>query len=219
MTALLEAVPLELSISGAIPTPLLTAPASAMAASFRILRRRLHRLGDPAVVAVTSASQGEGKTTCALGLALAIAEDLAEPVVLVEANCRRPRLASALGFTPPACVLRQLESESDAAHERWLAADIGFHRLGILAIAEPREEFVLSTARLRRVLDAAKASGARHVLIDGPSVSEGAEMHVIEALCDGVLLTARSLRTKASALRRAADDLGPAGILGTVLMG
>src|SRR5215471_6287782 len=45
---------------------LLRDPTSEAARSFRLLRHRLHGMGDPRVIALTSARSGEGKTTCAV---------------------------------------------------------------------------------------------------------------------------------------------------------
>jgi len=53
---------------------MLEAPDSQAAAAFRVLRHRLVRNGEPKVMLVTSPNVGEGKTTCALNLALALCE-------------------------------------------------------------------------------------------------------------------------------------------------
>ena len=73
---------------------------SARARSYRLLRHRLLSASDPRIVAVTSARAGDGKTTCALNLALAIAEDVMTRVLLLEANLQRPCLGRLLGFEP-----------------------------------------------------------------------------------------------------------------------
>src|SRR5262249_14905225 len=63
-------VPLAQPISPQIA--ILHAPDSAMAASFRVLRHRLTHPGGRKITMVTSPRQGEGKTTCAVNLALAL---------------------------------------------------------------------------------------------------------------------------------------------------
>lgn len=75
-------------------------PLSARAASFRVLRHRLVDQGDPKAVVVTSAQDCEGKTTCALNLAWALAESGRNRVLLLEVNTARPALAGLLGFLP-----------------------------------------------------------------------------------------------------------------------
>ena len=54
----------------------------------------------PWLIGVTSAIQGEGKTTVAYGLATTLATDLDERVVLVELNFAAPVLADRLGLAP-----------------------------------------------------------------------------------------------------------------------
>ncbi len=215
----IEVVPVTPAYTTVIPLPLACEPASAMADSFRVLRRRLKRLGDPRVIAVSSPRRREGKTTCAVGLAMAIAEDEGDAVLLIEGNLRRPCLARALGFTPPVCLARQLAAFAAREASHWTAADIGFHRLQVLAVDPASEVPVLTTAALRPLIDCSAVCGYRHVIIDGPGVFDSADMQVIQDQCDGVLLSARSLRTKASELRRAAADLAPAELIGAVLVG
>ncbi|HZU14550.1 MAG TPA: CpsD/CapB family tyrosine-protein kinase [Chloroflexota bacterium] len=53
--------------------------------------------GSRAVVGITSAIRGEGRTTVALGLAATIAQDSAEPVLVVEADIENPQLHELLG--------------------------------------------------------------------------------------------------------------------------
>src|SRR4051812_33115113 len=62
---------------------LLRDPDSARAASFRVLRHRLEQRGNPRTIAVTSAEEGEGKTTCAANLAMALGECERARVLLV----------------------------------------------------------------------------------------------------------------------------------------
>src|SRR5512142_1138229 len=73
-------------------------PHSPAAEQYRVLYHRLVRLAArrPArVVAVTSAGRGEGRTTTAANLAFTAAGE-GRSVVLVEADLRRPALASLL---------------------------------------------------------------------------------------------------------------------------
>src|SRR5262249_49402876 len=71
---------------------LLTEPDSPRAASFRVLRDRLLDASLPRVVAVSSAAPNDGKTTCAVNLALALAEGPATKVLLVDGNFFDPEL-------------------------------------------------------------------------------------------------------------------------------
>src|SRR5262249_31102421 len=79
------------------------APDSPAAAAFRVLRHRLIERDGLRTVLVTSPRVGEGKTTCAVNLALALCEAGRARVLLLEANFRRPAIARMLGFRPPVC--------------------------------------------------------------------------------------------------------------------
>ena len=95
-----------LTVAGAVPPSrrprldMLTAPSSPTAEAYRKLRSNVrHRIeGLPAVsLLVTSPAAGEGKTTVALNLALALAES-GESVTVVDADLRGSRLADRLGL-------------------------------------------------------------------------------------------------------------------------
>lgn len=68
----------------------------------RIKRRILANVTDPAgnLVMVTSALQGEGKTFCAVNLAISIAMEVDRTVLLVDADTARPNVLPALGLQP-----------------------------------------------------------------------------------------------------------------------
>jgi Mrp family chromosome partitioning ATPase len=73
---------------------------SAIAEAFRELRTNLQFLevdDPPRVIALTSSLPGEGKTTTAINIALALAE-AEHNVVLVDGDMRRPKLDSYLGL-------------------------------------------------------------------------------------------------------------------------
>src|SRR5258708_5427637 len=80
---------------------LLRSPTSPQARKYRLLRHRLHGNSDPRVIVVSSAGPAEGKTTCAINLALAIAEDTMARVLLVEANPLRPSFAEVFALKSP----------------------------------------------------------------------------------------------------------------------
>ena len=73
---------------------------SAIAESFRLLRTNLQFLevdDPPRAIVISSSLPGEGKTTAAINIALALAE-AEHNVVLVDGDMRRPKLDSYLGL-------------------------------------------------------------------------------------------------------------------------
>ena len=192
-------------------------PASAQARSYRLLEHRLFALGDPRVIAVTSAEPGEGKTTCAANLALVLSEETAARVLLVDANLSRPGLGDLFGFEPTdSFMIKLLRSEEAAAPHA--VASVGGIRLQLAALhpavsrGKRLDRLLFATAmhELRRLYD--------YIVIDTASVLESADANSVSVCSDGVLVAARAGKSRKSSLSRAMDQLQPARVLGTVLI-
>jgi Mrp family chromosome partitioning ATPase len=209
-TILVERVALERKIDPRLI--MLLDPSSASGRSYRLLRHRLLTSGNPRVIAVTSATPGEGKTTCAVNLALAIAEDTLGSVLLLDANGRRPALGK----------LFRLESlENSAGLERstgyFSVVEIDTTRLHV-ATAVPGD----GGARLDRCAFGELLHDLRrsydHIVVDAASVLESADTDVAAEFCDGVIVAARAKHSRRAAVGRALDELRPATIFGVVLI-
>ncbi|XYH99690.1 CpsD/CapB family tyrosine-protein kinase [Sorangium sp. So ce1128] len=98
------------------------APYSPQADAYRTLRRKLPS-GVGTTIAVTSASPGEGKTSCAINLALALRETVRGKILLVEANIRKPGIAKALRFEPPSCFTEQLQRHANDRFAPWVVVE------------------------------------------------------------------------------------------------
>jgi Mrp family chromosome partitioning ATPase len=198
--------------------PLLQEQAAERSAAFRALRRRLAEQKDPAVVLVTSAEDGVGKTTCAANLALAMAESGRLSVLLVEANLRRPKLAEIFGFRPTRCLTAQLADHKDQIDTPWLTTEIQPAGLHVLAVSPdanrdqllPGPTFCASIARWRLAFD--------HVVVDGPAILSSCDASVIHDAVDAVVMVARSGASRSRTLRRALDQISANMVAGIVLM-
>jgi Mrp family chromosome partitioning ATPase len=196
---------------------ILNEPGSKRARSYRLLRHRLFCHADPRIVAVTSAFPGEGKTTCALNLALAMAEDTMTRVLLVDANLRRPALARIFGFTPSESLVENISRFADVAPP-YPVVSISGTRLHVAALPETP----LEGGRLDRTLFAVALSDLRdaydYVVIDAASVLESGDVDVVGECSDGVIVAARAGRSRKADMRRAISQLAPAPMLGSVLI-
>lgn len=97
----LGVIPLDKRTSRA-PLALRAGGDGARAEAYRLLRTNLQFVNvdnSPRVIAITSAVVGEGKSTTAINLAWALAE-AGHQVCLVEADLRRPTIATMLGLVP-----------------------------------------------------------------------------------------------------------------------
>lgn len=175
----------------------------------------------PQVVVLTSPCLGDGKTTVACNLSIAIAE-IGRRVLLIDGDLRRPRLhkvfgvANAWGLCDLLCSDSSLESISISRLVRESEV-IGLSLLpgGSCGVTptnlfySPRMSSLL--ARLRREFDM--------ILIDAPPMIHLADARVLGRLADGVILVVRSGQTTTESARIAIQRFAEDGtrVLGTVL--
>jgi Mrp family chromosome partitioning ATPase len=193
-------------------------PDAERAARFRILRHHLMDHGRPQVIVVSSPEPGEGKTTCALNLALALAECGRARVLLVEATMRRPQLAAVFRFVPPWCFAEQLSAHRQQPLLPWGFVDIPDLWLHVAAV-NPRVEQsqLLDAPAFAIAMERLRMAEYDHIVIDAPAVLGSAEVNLLQDAADGVLLTCKAKHTTARTLRTAVEQLSPTKILGTVL--
>jgi Mrp family chromosome partitioning ATPase len=194
-------------------------PDSPRAANFRVLRHHLLEAGRPQVVVVSSPRPGEGKTTTAINLALALAECGRAKVLLVEANLRHPQLASVFRFVPPWCFAEQLASHRHQPMLPWSLIDIPQLWLHVAAV-NPRSEQsqLLDAPAFAIAMERLRLGGYDHIVIDAPAVLGSADVNLMQDAADGVVLALAARRSTARDLRQTIDQLTPARILGTVLL-
>ncbi len=194
-------------------------PDSERAAAFRVMRHHLLEMGRPQCVIVSSPSAGDGKTTVALNLALALAECGRAKVLLAETHVRRPQLANVFRFVPPWCFAEQLAAHRHQPMMPWSLIEIPQLWLHVAAI-NPRIEktqlldgpaFAIAMERLR-------LGGYDHIVIDAPPVLGSADVNLMSDAADAVVLALRSRRSTAREVRRAIDQLGVSKVVGTVLV-
>jgi Mrp family chromosome partitioning ATPase len=192
-------------------------PGSERARNYRLLRHRLLALSDPRVVVVTSARPGEGKTTCAINLALALAEDAMTRVLLVDANLRRPALGRILHFAPAESLVENITRFTNVGPPYPIVSVSGT-RLHIAVLPD----VPLEAGRLDRTLFGLVLHDLRHaydyIVIDAAAVLESGDVDVVGECSSGVLVAARAGHTRKDDLQRAIAELAPAPVLGTVLI-
>jgi Mrp family chromosome partitioning ATPase len=206
-----------------LPNPLdsrlviLRDPGSERARSYRLLRHHLFSHSDPRIIAVTSAEPGEGKTTCALNLALAIAEDTMTRVLLLDVNLRRPALGAVFHFAPSGHFVEAI-TQFAGAGPPYHVASISGTRLQVAAIPETQVE----GARLDRTLFSVALSDLReaydYIVVDAACVLESGDVDVVGECAGGIIVTAHAGRSRKTQTRRAIAQLAPAPVLGCVLI-
>lgn len=168
------------------------------------------------VIAVTSATQSEGKTTTCCNLAIALAET-GSRVLLVDADLRRPKVAHYFGLESEVGLTDVLIGEVEArdAIQSW-----GDKELYVLASGSvpPNPSELLGSSRMADLLRDLR-EWADVIIVDTPpllSVTDGA---VVAVQADGALLVTRLGKTtqaQVTAASRALQTVA-ARVLGCVL--
>ena len=207
---------------------LLIDPDSARSASYRSLRDMLLGKGLPRVLAITSPRPNEGKTTCAVNLALALAEQPPTRVLLLDGNFFSPCLAGI--FTIDASTSEATPRAHPSGPDDRPTLDLGLlapYRIseisGGLHVAaivrdsgEPVRRF--DGRWLEQVVGHLRASSYDHVIIDAAALEGSPNVTQLISVADATLLTVRSSASTTGALRRAAEQIPPRRGIGVVLM-
>lgn len=216
--AIVAPVPMRTCAPTADPRLMMLAdPDGAQAASFRLLRDTLIAKGLPRVLAVTSPESGDGKTTCAINLALALAERRGESVLVVDCNFADPALGGMLGIekTPDPAPSRAwtapftLAALTPSLHVATVARRPGSGHV--------RSSYVDFTTFARQ-LDTFQRAGYQHIILDMPTLDSSSEAKLLLQVVGGVLLAVRCGSSKTTALRRAVDQIGAGKALGITLL-
>ncbi|MDQ4108516.1 MAG: polysaccharide biosynthesis tyrosine autokinase [Actinomycetota bacterium] len=196
------------------------APRSPAAEAYRTLRTNLLAACKGAkirTILVTGARQGEGKTTTAVNLAVALAQ-VGRSVVLIGADLRYPRVHSVLGIGNErglGQVLLGTVSLDDALVDT-AVADLRVLPSGpVTGVDEPVE--LLQSDRMFEVIRTCRQ--ADFVIVDGPPIEPVADSLVLADLVDGVLLVTdaqEGTRAGVSRTRLQVEQVG-GNILGGVL--
>ena len=194
-------------------------PDSERAAAFRVLRHHLLELGRPQVVIVSSPEPGDGKTTTAMNLALALAECGRAKVLLAETHVRRPQLANAFRLNPPWCFAEQLAAHRHQPMLPWSLVEIPQLWLHVAAISPKIEKTQLLDAPAFSIaMDRLRTGGYEHIVIDAPPVLGSADVNLMADAADGVVLAVKARRSTTRDLRKAIEQIGASKVLGTVLV-
>ncbi len=158
----------------------------AAAESFRQLRTNLRFVGvddPPRSIVITSANASEGKSTVSATLARVLA-DAGRPVVLIDADLRRPMLASIFDIDGRVG-LSQLLSGQVGLRDVLRDTDQPGLQLISAGRTPPNPSELLGSLRMRQLIDHLALDHT--VLLDAPPMLPVTDAGVLAAQCDGVL--------------------------------
>ena len=192
---------------------LIAEPESARATSFRLLRDNLLAKRMPRVLAVSSPLKGDGKTTCAVNLALSLSEGAR--VLLLDGNLTDPALHTIFRIdesTPPSPVNGPWSSPYKIAEYSPTFHVAALHALpGVTPPRYERRWFEQLMAALRR-------SHYDFIIVDTAALEAESTVSQLVATADATLLAVRAGVTTARALRRASEQISEGKAIGVALL-
>jgi capsular exopolysaccharide synthesis family protein len=213
------------SRSRRVEAPILVSPECAVVGknrvleAYRSLRTSLllsHSGTPPQTILVTSALPGEGKTTTAVNIAMALAQTGAR-TLLVDLDLRKPGLAGIFGIAAEQGMSTYLSGNSDLSSQiRPTRYDGLFVVPAGLVAPNPAE--LIGAERMALGLQLATEHFA-YVVFDTPPALAITDALILSPKVDGVILVARSGRTPRKALQRAASQVLAVGgkLLGVLI--
>jgi capsular exopolysaccharide synthesis family protein len=200
------------------PLVMYGAPHTALAEAFRQLRTNVQFTDvdrEHKVILVTSATDGEGRSTTVCNLGLALAE-AGTSVVIVDADLRKPAIARCLGVDGTIGLTDVLVNR--VPPERALQPIAPALDLLPSGLLPPNPSELLGSNRMVELISKLRA-GYDVVLIDTPPLLPVTDAAVLAPRADGVLLLVRQGRTTVQDVQAAKDSLHAVSgrIIGSVL--
>ena len=171
----------------------------------------------PKSLMVTSAVPGEGKTFIASNLAVNLAQNIAEYVLLLDCDLRRPRMHKMLGFN-------QVKGLSDHLSNGTGLSDLLLKtvvdKLTLLPAGTPplNPSEILSSAKMANLIDEVKTRyDDRYLIIDSPPPLLAPETSAIAKRVDGIIVVIKYGETSLKIVEQMIESLGKEKIIGAVL--
>ena len=186
--------------------------ATPIAEEFRIVKRQLLRGMDDSpkgrTLLICSARPDEGKTFCAVNLALSLAAEKDVEVVLVDADVAKPEVLSTLGLEGGPGLIDAIADPSVDVEGCIVRTDI--QGLSVLPAGRQTNEAteLLASARTTQVLERLRARDPRRIILFDSSPALAASTGSVLAMHAGQLLfVVRAEKTGETELREALDLL------------
>ncbi len=179
-------------------------PESVVSEQFRVAATRLDLLVDSPmgnVVLISSAMQGEGKTSTAANLAYTLARDLDEPTLVIDCDYKRPNLHNVLSLRQHPGVAEYLAGDLPLESCFQKIEDLPLWGLAVGNL-EINAVSLSKLQHLSSLIDSIK-SQYRFVILDGPPILPLADINVLSGLAGYVLMVVRSGVTPKDVVQKA----------------
>jgi receptor protein-tyrosine kinase len=203
------------------------APQTPIAREFRIIKRPVlenvqgkagGRLRNGNLVMLTSALAGEGKSFCAVNLAMSIAMELDNTVLLVDADVANPSILEILGLPQAPGLLDVLTDPRRDLSSVMLRTSVD--KLSILPAGTRHEratELLASEAMTQLVNEMASRYSDRVIVFDSPPLLLTTESPVLAAHMGQIIVVVEADRTASNSVKQALATVEKCPLVMTVL--
>jgi capsular exopolysaccharide synthesis family protein len=197
----------------------LSEPDSVAAEQYRMLALKIQQHaveGRGLVVMFTSAAGAEGKSLTATNASIALSATGEGPVLLIDADMRKPRIHEYLDFsvTADGGFFSLLQRPADDLR----AYTVKTAGIDVIGASSPTGNPVasLSSSKARVLFDRLKQN-YRFIIVDAPPTLPIADSHILSGLCDKVVFVVRARRTPRELFQHAIESFDAGNLLGAVL--
>ena len=190
---------------------------TALVEDFRIIKRPLikrafaaRKPGDNPgnLIMITSSLPGEGKTFCAINLAMSIAMELDHTVLLVDADVARPSVLRTLGLPAQRGLMDILLDDNIDMADVMLRTNVNTLSILPAGTSSPRATELLASHMMKNLVnEIANRYPDRIVIFDSPPLLLTSESHVLASNMGQIVLVVESERTTQHAVKESLRQL------------
>ena len=200
---------------------------SQIAEEFRIIKRPLianafgqgaARVKNGNMIMITSSLPGEGKSFCAINLAISMALEMDRTVLLIDADVAKPRVPEYLGIHADLGLLDVLQDKNLKLSDVMIKTDIA--KLTILPAGRTYKratELLASEAMTRLVEDIGSRYQDRIILFDSPPILATSEASVLATHMGQIVMVVEAERTSQEAVREALSHIQSCEVVNMLL--
>jgi protein-tyrosine kinase len=187
---------------------------------YNLLRTRLlEKTREKALntVMITSVVDGEGKTVTAINLAVSMAREVKQTVLLVDADLRNPKMHDYLGCPVEKGLTDYFLNDVPVAE---LLINPGLAKMVVLPTGKRLSEStdIFGSPKMENlVAELKRRYPERYVIFDCPPVLVAPDALVFSSYVDGVILVVEAAKTARDQIHKAVELLAGRNILGLVM--
>lgn len=200
---------------------------SQIAEEFRIIKRPLianafgqgtARVRNGNLIMVTSSLPGEGKSFCAINLAISMAMEMDRTVLLIDADVAKPRIPEYLGIHADKGLLDVLQDKDLKLSDVMIRTDIA--KLTVLPAGRTYKratELLASAAMTRLIEDIGNRYPDRIILFDSPPILATSESSVLATHMGQIVIVVEAEKTSQDAVREALSHIQSCEVVSMLL--